>query len=246
MCSSDLEEKINLENFPYYNPESYNKDDYDTLCKTLNLWADFHIENKGYYKLKWVNENSDSEIFGKIISGKSTYTDRLLFWSQTIALREGVDLNSVAGMEWMRVIRNIVMSSTIDSLNRYKVALFIIEELSSGCKSIYKWLAYYNIESSSSFSNQISEEKIKSKLFILNNEKWKDIIFKCEDTELCKGKISFALKCIDYNNEPQSFNYCDFVKVYDVITKYMSDASLSLKRAFFQLTLNNFYLFWES
>ena len=67
-----------------------------------------------------------------------------------------------------------------------------------------------------------------------------------------RGKISFILFCIDYDQPNSSFDIELFKEVTDVLIKYFSDESKldnSIRRAFFTIEVENkyeFYNYWWS
>ena len=242
-------ETITLDKFPYYDPTAYSESNYQYLYDSLSIWAGADNSQSNKCNLKWIDDSFENTIFKNIINEKTTYPNLVLFYAETIALKNKITLNSIDALDWMRVIRNIVKNSTIDSFITFRGAILLIEELSKGCTCIYKWLSDNNINSKFA-SEQVKEEQKKAKL-ICYNEDWKTEIFRCEDSDLCVGKISFALKCINYNDDTVNFDFSKFIKVTNVIITYLSKISEqtvkhSLWRMFFTVDDHKFYNYWWS
>ena len=176
------------------------------------------------------------------------YKPRILFYAQTIyLLNNNFDENSFS--DWLRVVRNIIENSSIEHSN-FISAVNLIQELSGGCSDIYTYLANNKV-SAGHAKEQVKEEIEKAKIIVENPDN-KQIIQKTEDTNFCRGKIDFALYCIDYdidnNPEVSSFDKDKLEKIYNVLNKYLSDEDVTndFRRAFFTIRNNDFYDYWTS
>ena len=78
------------------------------------------------------------------------------------------------------------------------------------------------------------------------------MIFKAEDNELLRGKITFLFHCIGYDLNPENFNADLFVSVSDVVNTYFNnEKSLGndIRRALLTIEVNGeyeFYSYWWS
>ena len=184
-----------------------------------------------------------------IVFSKMDYKPRVLFYAQTAYLLKNGKVNDYFS-DWMRVVRNIVENSTIDQPSAFSSAIKLVKELSNGCKDIYTYLANHEV-SSGHAQVQVKEEIEKAKI-ITSNPKNKEIIHKTEDTNFCKGKIDFALYCMDYDiykvHDASSFDSEKLEKIYNVINEYLSgeDVTNDFRRAFFTIKGNDFYYYWDS
>ena len=169
-----------------------------------------------------------------------SYKPRVLFYSQTIYLLNN-DYDETHFSDWMRVARNIVHNSTIDSPGTFISAINLIKELSHGCLDIYDYLSYNNVKSEHA-RKQVSEEIEKAKIILLNRKN-KEIIQQMEDTDFFKGKIDFALYCFDHN-----FDIIKFKSLYEVIKTFKSEDKIpdDFKRAFLTIKSNDYYEVWGS
>jgi hypothetical protein len=157
-----------------------------------------------------------------------------LFYAQTIYL-----LNN-----------NFDENSSIEHPNDFISAVNLVQELSSGCSYIYAYLANNKV-SAGHAKEQVKEEIEKAKIIIENQDN-KQIIQKTEDTNFCKGKIDFALYCIDYDieNNPivSTFDKDKLEKIHNVLEQYLSgeDVTNDFRRTFFTIQNNDFYDYWTS
>lgn len=241
--------------------------------KELNLWDFLEIK-----KVKINREQEiDNNLFHDFIKdSKTEYKQRVLFYAQTQFLLNvepvkntvnnifdfqtqfllKVDpFNSDSFTEWMRVVRNIVQNATIDSANTYISAIGLIKELAIGCENIYQYLSNNSVTSKFA-KNQMEEEITKAKI-IINKPDAKSVIHKIEDTNFCKGKISFPLYCIDFEIEKDNLSVFDISKlekvdisklekVLFVINENFAGKNLTdeFKRAFLTIKGNDYYKVW--
>ena len=257
-----IERKIQL---LFNSPEEVNPDDFpskkafDYLVSCLDHYSngtnDEILPNDlplwDYCKKEKVNINNitniDNNLFIEFIKNNETsYKQRVLFFAQTQYLLNSIEFNQAFYSDWMRVIRNIVQNVTIDSAPGYIGAIGLINELSGGAANIYEYLAKNEVKSSVA-SNQTSEEKLKAS--IKNFKDIKNVIFLTEDTNFCKGRISFALDCIQFDkNNPESFSSKRLEQIQKVIENYLNDNDISndFRRGLFTIDDNHFYNYWST
>ena len=254
----------------FNNPNEIIPEDFSTEASFENLKSCFDIySHRGFDKLKpevlilWdflkikkVKINSEQEIDNNffldlIKNTKAEYKQRVLFYAQTQFLLKVEKFKIESFTEWMRVCRNIIQNATIDSAGVYIGAIGLINELSKGCNNIYQHLNEISIKSGFA-SDQVKEEIIKAKI-IINDPDAKSVIHKTEDTNFCKGRIRFALYCIDYdieNDHSSVFDISKLEKTLVVINDNFSELNMKLsdefKRAFLTIKENNYYNVWGS
>lgn len=193
-------------------------------------------------KEKYVNN-----LFIELIKEPTTeYRPRVLFYAQTQYLLNCENFNLSYFTDWMRVVRNIVQNSTIDSASTFIGAIGLIEELSNGCLDIYSYLNETPVKSNFG-SSQVSEEILKSSI-ILEDKNNKEAIFRIENTEFFRGNIKFALYCINVNEKDDVFNYESCNKLCDVTILHLNsnDISNNFRRALLTIQDNKFYDYWSS
>ena len=209
-----------------------------------------------FLAIKKVEINSEQELDNNLFldlvkDAKTEYKQRVLFYAQTQFFLIEKNFNSKSFTEWMRVVRNIVQNATIDSAGTHIGAIGLINELSTGCSDIYRFLNTSSIKSGFA-SNQVSEEIIKAQM-IIKTPLSKSVIQKTEDTNFCKGKIRFPFHCIGYdieNDKSKEFIINKLEKVLFVINNNFADLNMKLsdefKRAFLIIKKNDYYEAWGS
>jgi hypothetical protein len=222
--------------------EIYSKNSIDELLPAnLPLWE--YCENK---KVKINNDTeTDNTLFIELISDRvTTYKQRVLFYAQTKYLINPEAFDSESFSNWLRVSRNIVQNSTIDSSNTFIGAIGLINEIASGCKQIYQYLSSNSITSGFAFS-QTAEEILKSKIMSNDNKK---VIIATEDTSFCKGKIGFALYCIDFEHPEDNFDIMILSDIHKSIDKHLSETDITndFRRGLFTVKENKFYDYWDT
>ncbi len=247
----------------FNNPEDVNPDDFQGKDAFVYLKQCFDVYSKNpndellpdnltlweYCENKKVKINNDVEavntLFIELIKDKeTTYKLRVLFYAQTKYLINAETFDSELFSNWLRVCRNIVQNSTIDSSNAFIGAIGLINEIANGCNHIYQYLSSNSIASGFA-SIQIAEEVLKSKIILTGN---KDVIFSTEDTSFCKGKISFAFYCTDFVNADDNFNATALLDIQKVISVYLSGSDISndFRRGLFTVKDNKFYNYWDT
>lgn len=213
----------------------YSKDDYEYLSDVLDLLTS-NFDTIKTYELNFpLFRHDTSEGFLRKITndGKgSSYTQKVLLYAQIEYFKRSSDYNLEKYLDWMRVIRNIVSRGDVEKSGKrpdiirspqtFDGVIFLINELAEGCTDIYRNLNSSDFNITSTFAKeQIEEERLKSKIF---NSKphLKPIIFKLEDTDLLRGRISFIFYCIDYySDEPQNINESLLIEAKDVVCTYL-------------------------
>lgn len=189
----------------------------------------------------------------------ASYTQKVLFYAQTLYLKSVEEFEDNSFAIWMRVVRNIVSrgnaerngkrATIIRSPETFEGVINLINELSAGCKDIYTYLLNNPIKSSFA-RDQIKEETLKAFL-IQKNEEYKRAIYNVEDTEFFRGRIEFAFYCINYFNKEDDFDLDLFSKLSYVFSIYIEKGITdSFRRAL--LTIHDddynytFYNYWRS
>jgi hypothetical protein len=243
--TEDKEKRIQL---LYNNPEEVSFEDfefegYSTLYDSLNSYSNVELPS---FTLPFWNLIPDNNLslLSIITETKSTYPQRALFYAQTEYLLKNKSVNASQFNDWMRVIRNIIINTTIDSASTFISAIKLIQELSQGSENIYKFLSSVIKIESQTASDQVKEEIKKSKLLTLENRK---IVFGTEDTNFCKGKINFALYCIDYKQE-EGLDNEKLLKITTVLQNHLNDEDITneFRRGLLTIGDNNFYNYWHS
>lgn len=178
-----------------------------------------------------------------ISSGRITYPNRVYHFAHSLYLVNNDLLDNVAYNKWMRVVRNIISNSTIDTIETFRGALQLINELGKGSNDIYEFLSNNSIKSRFA-EKQIKEEIRKSKLLVENIIKYQDLI-DIEDRKLCQGRIEFVLDFID---SKLNADYSKLNRVTEVFKNNFekNDFGNDIRALFLTCGNNKFYDYWSS
>ncbi|GAA4292611.1 DUF262 domain-containing protein [Aestuariibaculum suncheonense] len=202
----------------------------------------------------------EDNAYSKEQKNSSTYTQKVLFFAQAqyFILNE---YNEERYYDWMRVVRNIVSRGDVEktgdrpdivrSPSAFDGVINLINELSQGSHNIYEFLEKSTSLKSQFARDQISEERQKARLINYDNN-YRELIFKAEDNELLRGKISFVFYCLGYNDSVYGFDSHLFEKITNVFSTYFSsEDSLDndIRRAILTIDVKGkyeFYTYWWS
>lgn len=229
------------------NPDDLNSVFYNCLVNCLNKYAENRNDK--------IKSNIDlwgkckSSLFEDFIIGEDiTYPHRVLFYAQTEYLLQNT-YDKTTFDDWMRVIRNIVENSTIDSPSTFISAINLVSEISEGSSDIYNYLATNSIKAGHA-AKQVKQEIEKAKIIVFDPSNNKQVIFDTEDTNFCKGDIDFALYCIDYDtSNVATFDAAKLKNLQEIIKidlNVENKVSDDFKRAFLTIQNNSYYDAWGS
>ncbi|MCI5140162.1 MAG: DUF262 domain-containing protein [Candidatus Electrothrix sp. ATG1] len=242
--------------------EIFTKQSYSYLCDYLDIYCRVYKDNipiELEFPL-WEHKRGD-DIFSALVyeGNNASYTQKVLFYAQTEYIKKTNKFDKEKFICWMRVIRNIVSRgdaekngqrpTTIRSPESFDGVIRLINDLSEGCEDIYHFLA--KTANKFSFSkDQIEEEKLKAKL-IVKDDNYKNSIFTTEDISFCKGRISFALYCINYTKEDDIFNPDELYMIQKILDKYLdNEITNDFRRCLLTIAddngLYNYYSYWWS
>ncbi|WP_368256895.1 GmrSD restriction endonuclease domain-containing protein [Enterococcus innesii] len=240
------------------------KNCFEYLYQCYEVYSKFDLSRLEIEFPMWRHQPRESILSTIVIgdddSGKSSYTQKVLFYAQTAYLLKVDNFEEAKFNDWMRVVRNIVSRASIDkngkrpdivrSPDTFHGVVNLINELSEGCSDIYNFLLHCTLKSTYS-KEQIEEEKRKAKL-IVERPELKKLIFDTEDNDLLRGRISFVLDCIEYKDDPKNINVELMEKVKEVFQNYFSNESgLSddFRRSMLTIEVEGkyeFYMYWWS
>lgn len=203
----------------------------------------------------------EDNVYSNVQINSAPYSQKALFFAQSEYLRRIKFFNAGNFRDWMRVIRNIISRADIDkdgnrpdiirSPQSFDGGVNLINELAEGCENIYVHLSENPPLKSQFAKDQVEEEKIKARL-IIDNPKLKELIFELEDNDLLRGRINFALYCVDYDNSKDNLDEELLSKTKQVFATYFNqedDVSNALRRAMLTIEANGkyeFYNYWWS
>ncbi|MCU0436005.1 MAG: DUF262 domain-containing protein [Bacteroidia bacterium] len=253
-------------------PDHFTKNSFQYLTETFDIYDRVYRENidlkPSFIMWRHLSRKSilseivfDENTYSTVQINSATYTQKVLFFAQTEYLRHNSIFNKEKFEEWMRVIRNIVSRGDVDkdgnrpdivrSPQAFDGAINLINELSEFCSDIYYHLSKIGSLKSQFAKEQIEEEKTKAKL-IINYPNYRNQIFIAEDNELLRGRIEFLFYCMDYDKNPETFDFPMFTSLTSVMNDYFnSEDSLNnnLRRALLSIEVSgnyDFYCYWWS
>lgn len=137
------------------------------------------------------------DIFKKVLSNSSNYTEKLRFFAFYSAVANGKRDQEL--VEWMRVVFNLTEHTIFNDINEYQPALASIKELVRHQTPILELLRD-NVELKAFAEHQVFEEKLKAHLLMKSSD-WRDEILHLEQHTELQGQIAFVLKfagVVDY------------------------------------------------
>ncbi len=245
-------------------PKLFLKDDFKYLVDCFDLY------NKSYetidsYKLNFSfwHHTPEKNFLNQVVfeDGGASYTQKVLFFAQTEYFRTVEDFDLEKYQEWMRVVRNIISRGDVEkngkrpdivrSPQAFDRVINLISELSGYCSDIYSHLPSSPNFKSTFAKEQVEEEKLKAKLIKDDNSR-KELIYNIEDTDLLRGRINFALYCIDFDDKSNDLDDNLFKKIETVISRHFKtkpDKLNDLRRALLTISVDGkfeFYCYWGS
>lgn len=273
MIRTSIERKPDRLNLIYQLNDNYNSlkpinisdKSYEYIYNCFELYSKLDNFEEITIDIPFFRHSPTKDFFNEIVSmdTSSSYTQKVYFYALTEYLLKNNEINNEYLKDWFRVVRNILSRGSVEkggnrpdiirSPETFDGVINLISELSEGSRDIYNYLSNKQKLNSTFAKEQIEEEFVKSRLIIFNPES-KDSINSMEDLNFFKGRISFAFKCIQYENNPENFDLIGFNKVYNVIKKYFDDesndkVSNDIRRALLTIEVDgiyNFYGYWWS
>lgn len=166
--------------------------------------------------------------------------------------------------DWVRVVRNIVINSSIETVDSYIGAVNLVNELSNCLDSKYNYNIYNYLARATVISkyaqSQVNEERYKASIIYYEctelDQSLKTIIHKMEDLRFLRGKIEFAFYCVNIFPDPEKYEKGIFAKckdkfesVYQVIKDSICEKdniSDDFRRILFACDDHKFYEYWGS
>lgn len=166
----------------------------------------FDSYNTVYDKQKYISQivnvfnglttyKDTEKVFENFLLPSVSYWQRLRFYSLShffIQFGQANDENKVLLNKWMRITKNLINNTLIQSPTNYMDAIRSINSLSSNISNIYDFVSISS-EKIKYFSRmQIDEEKLKATL-ILSDTNWESIFINIEQHSYFDGQVGFLL-----------------------------------------------------
>jgi hypothetical protein len=126
-------------------------------------------------------------------------------------------------LRWVRVCRNLIYNTSIESPIDFVKSIQAINKLSIGCDQIYEHLQKSTDDIPFISPNQYEEEKLKSKL-ILRNIEWESELIKIENHDYFYYQVGFL---IDFSKEEEEYGLDKFKFYSNKASEYFSKSILS-------------------
>ncbi len=202
------------------------------ICSTDTDWSDtldfekidVKIFETIFYTLNFLKNNHDIELIHGLIFNalreKRTYYDRLLFHAATTYLyrAEGIDNGSFE--EWVRIFKNLILNSQIDTLVLYRRAIEGINKLAEKWDNLIEYFSQ-NGNVTGFSTEQIEEEKNKAQIILQSKEFAKEI-YKAEQHPYFSGQIRCALHYA--MNSKKKYDMGSFVRYWDKISALFDES----------------------
>jgi hypothetical protein len=175
----------------------FSKEDFKRLKDFLNFYSkskNLTIDTSLWKYFTDPHEKTFFEIF--IRDNKVTYPQRVFFYALTQLFIKVEDKDDRE--DFIRVVRNIIENTTIDSAQTFVSAIKLIHELFEGCykKDEKIWIniyTYLNTEPKLKSSKYQIEQEIDKAKRIIADSQWKEAIWEAEEHPMFKGDIGFLL-----------------------------------------------------
>ena len=233
--------------------------DFELITEFLDLYSkpeDFYIDTPLWDKdFKADSGKAFFEVFVK--DNASVYKQRVkqcvFFYAVSYLFIKVEDKDDRE--DFIRVVRNIIENTTIDSAQTFVSAIKLIHELFEGCykKDEKIWINIYTylntepkLKSSKYQIEQEIEQEIDKAKRIVADSQWKEAIWEAEDHPMFKGDIGFLLLGTENNLDLFKKRYEVAKEMFDengVKGKYRENALLL--RALIS-RFDSWYLFWDS
>jgi len=226
-------------------PDLFDLNSYEALREALDAYSPAALDIQDLKIPFWgLLDEAKSLLANVTLDDGPIYQKRVLLFAHTLFLQIS-DVNASGFSDWMRVVRNIVQNSRIDGEDTFIGAVMLIKELSSGASDIYSHLQ--NVSQKSKFaSSQMIEEKRKAQIIHVQPE-IKNLLHQIEDSEFCQGRISFALYCVNTDEESWEIDSEKLSRVKEVFNAYFDNGISDLiRRALFTIGDGNYFKYWES
>ncbi len=182
--------------------DNFSKESFDLDRIARILYPGKESENISLFR------KGSSSIFKRFINKESTYPDKVMFYALHVFLRnanckEGLNQNALRS--WMRVTRNLIENSTIDSISIFKRAITSIENFpfTDIKDNMYAIFGKNDLKLEGFNVYQVEEEKRKAQIILVNTA-WENVFLKYENHEYFRGQINFLLDLAEMEEEPLS------------------------------------------
>jgi len=235
--------------------------------KAIEWYDSIYTHYMDIEKAKDILQIDDESIFYKyFLDSSHSYPDAVYFAAILLFIQSGYkfseDGQNQNFLDWIRVIRNIIKNSSIETVDSYIGAVNLVAELANCLSDNYSFNIYHylaQVEISSKYAqSQMNEEVYKAKIIFseCSEEDYssKKLIHKMEDLKFMLGKIEFAFYSVDLIPDASQYVIGSFFKrkeqfeqLYCVIRdsiELRKDISNDFRRLLFASDDHKFYNYW--
>lgn len=188
------------------------------ITKTLDFISQFDSEIQT--ELAGINFWQQKSIFELFISNNPSYSDRIRFFSIVVyasSIKIPLENLPKSFKEWMRVSRNLIENTDIDSSERFISAIKSIIQIGENCLNIYNFFKISENKITFFLNSQVEEERTKSNLISNpNNEKesvqWETELIEAENHPLFRGNIAFLIPKMENEDFDVFFELTEIAK----------------------------------
>lgn len=167
-------------------------------------------------------------LFKAFITGGMTYPDKMRLYALIVFLLNKNESDSFSPKElfsWMRVCRNLIENTTIDSIDRFEAAIKGLDKIANGkVHNIYSFLKNDENIITGFDTYQVKEERSKA-IIINENPEWEKIFCEYENHQYFKGQINFLIELAkDENGIINKDIFLDYAqKCAEIFTRKMEN-----------------------
>lgn len=225
-----LEEKDNFSIFmsykDIYSSNSDNSEYLNQIIKVFNALTTFKDAEK---------------YFESFLKSNPNYLEYLSFYTvvQFFINRGNVnDSNIEMYNNWIRVCRNLINNTLVQSPEEFYKAIRSIKELAMHIQNIYEHLSLPGTKITGFLQNQCEEEKIKAKLILDDkSNQWLEAIERIENHSFFNGQIGFIL---NFANTNANFDINKFLEYSEKLKRLFSSEFQNKYNCLFQRALLTF------
>ena len=234
-------------------PDDLEKDAYDRLCESLDLftraWKELDKVCDAKFWMQGIDDDGSFRSFFSVFIAKQRkmlWKECLVFHGFSVYLRNTPLLDAAKLSDWLRFVRDIVENTEVGDYKSFVSAKALLDELAFGSTDIYAWLRQHTVQSKFA-ARQMAEEYVKAWLYA-NSPKAKPIIQNMEDCNFCRGRVRFILECLRVYDAKRINSLKRLKKMRDVLYAHLDgdDVSNDFRRGLLIIRDRCFYKYWEA
>jgi hypothetical protein len=230
--------------------DDFEEQEYGDLRQWLELLTKrreaIESEKRQNWEFDQSTTDADISILREIISRIGPqYKRRLILHAQMKLQESSLMLLEEERENWRRLIRNVLTHAVVDSPETFVSALGLINELANKMKGLHEFLASSVIKSGFA-STQVKEEQRKARL-ILSYPDQRTLLHRLEDSKFLRGRITFALDCVNEDPDCEGFDFGLLSQIADVIEgEFGNGINNTIRRSLLTICDGEYFTYWRS